>query len=84
MSKSHFSATHPLVKRQQEKSWQQFSQQYPDATANLKPDRLMLFKQALALSDFILRSALQAPELVIELLKGEQLLSEFTPDYRAN
>ena len=82
VSKSHFSATHPLVERQQEKSWQQFSLQYPDATANLKPDRLMLFKQALALSDFILRSALQAPELVIELFESEQLLTDFTPDYR--
>lgn len=81
MSNSHCSLTHPLIKSQQAKSWQQFSQQYPEASTSLSGERLVYFQQALALSDFILRSALQAPELVIELFKSEQLLTQCTPDY---
>lgn len=70
-----------LLKQQQEKSWQQFIQQYPNATDCLSSQQLALFKKALALSDFIHRSALQAPDLVIALFKSEQLLSPNTPNY---
>jgi len=70
-----------LLVNQQAKSWLQFSQQYPNLTDSLLPERLDLFKKALALSDFILRSALQAPDLLIALFNSEQLLSAKTPDY---
>jgi [glutamine synthetase] adenylyltransferase / [glutamine synthetase]-adenylyl-L-tyrosine phosphorylase len=79
---SHLSLS-PLLEAQQNNSWLQFSQQHPKACANLAPERLVLFQQALTLSDFILRSALQAPELLIELFNSEQLLATTTPDYSA-
>lgn len=72
----------PLLVNQQTKSWLQFSQQYPNLTDSLSPERLELFKKALALSDFILRSALQAPDLLIALFNSEQLLSAKTPEYK--
>ena len=81
MSNSYSSTHYPLIELQQEKSWQQFHQQYPAVSDCLSSEQLALFKQALALSDFILRSALQAPELVVELFKSEQLLSSNTPNY---
>ena len=71
-----------LLVNQQNNSWLQFSQQYPNASDNLPPERLVLFKKALGLSDFILRSALQAPELVVELFNSERLLTTETPNYR--
>jgi glutamate-ammonia-ligase adenylyltransferase len=81
VSNSYFPTHYPLIELQQEKSWQQFHQQYPAVTDCLSGERLVLFKKALALSDFILRSALQAPELVVALFKSEQLLSVNTPNY---
>lgn len=81
VSNSYSSPIHPLIERQQEKSWQQFNQQYPTIAECLENERLLLFKKALGLSDFILRSALQAPELVVELFNSEQLLSIETPNY---
>tara|TARA_R110000744_G_scaffold20143_6_gene52927 strand:+ start:4232 stop:7231 length:3000 start_codon:yes stop_codon:yes gene_type:complete len=72
----------PLLVNQQAKSWLQFSQQYPKVTDNLPPERLELLKKSLGLSDFILRSALQAPELIVELFKSDQLLSTKTPNYK--
>ncbi len=59
----------PLLHEQQQTSWQQFIDQHADACDELTQEQLSAFKQAIALSDFILKSALQAPELVIELLK---------------
>ena len=81
MSNLSYLSFTPLIKGQQEKSWQQFSEQYPDATLCLSSERLALFKKSIALSDFILRSALQSPNLVIELFESEQLLSTSTPNY---
>lgn len=73
----------PLLESQQNNSWLKFSQQHPSFSDKLSAERLALFKQAIALSDFILRSALQAPELVIELFSSERLLLNETPDYKA-
>tara|TARA_R110002167_G_scaffold71950_1_gene202780 strand:- start:31659 stop:34658 length:3000 start_codon:yes stop_codon:yes gene_type:complete len=73
----------PLLENQKNNSWLQFSQQHPSVSDKLSAERLALFKKALALSDFILRSALQAPELVIALFNSERLLSSNTPDYKA-
>ena len=71
----------PLLHEQQQTSWQQFVDQHADACNELSQEQLITFKQAIALSDFILKSALQAPELVIELIKvpNEQAL----PDYKS-
>ncbi|MGB1263470.1 MAG: bifunctional [glutamate--ammonia ligase]-adenylyl-L-tyrosine phosphorylase/[glutamate--ammonia-ligase] adenylyltransferase [Cognaticolwellia sp.] len=72
-----------LLKSQQDKAWQQFCDQYPSAAKEIAPQRLALFKQALTLSDFMLGSALQAPELVVELFNSERLLAKESPDYLA-
>ena len=71
----------PLLVEQQDKSWLQFSQQFPNAADSLTPERLALFKRAIALSDFILRSAIQAPIVIVELFNSEQLLTTNTPNY---
>ena len=71
----------PLLHEQQQTSWQQFIDQHADACNELTQDQLTTFKQALALSDFILKSALQAPELVIELFKVPN--EEVLPDYKS-
>lgn len=47
----------------------------------LSEQQLADFQQALMLSDFVLNSALQAPELVIELFSSGQVYLEETPDY---
>ncbi|SEK68142.1 glutamate-ammonia-ligase adenylyltransferase [Colwellia chukchiensis] len=72
----------PLLAEQQEKSWQQFSQQHPNSAEQLTAAQLALFKNAIMLSDFILRSAIQAPEIVIKLFASEQLLAEKAPNYK--
>lgn len=71
----------PLLHEQQKTSWQSFIDQHADACNELTQEQLTAFKQALTLSDFILKSALQAPELVIELFKvpNEKAL----PDYKS-
>ena len=71
----------PLLISQQTNSWLQFSEQYPNASEHLSPVRLALFKKALTLSDFILRSALQAPDLLVELFASKRLLCSDTPNY---
>lgn len=71
-----------VLNEQLNKGWLQFNSQYPDSTTNLLPEQLVHFKHALALSDFILRSALQAPELVVNLFSNGCLLIESTPDYQ--
>ncbi len=81
MSKSSHLPFSPLLISQQNSRWLQFSQQYPNVTDSLPPARLTLFKKALALSDFIYRSAVQAPDLLVELFNSEQLLAGNTPDY---
>ncbi len=81
VSYSSNSTTSSLVEQQSNASWQQFYQQYPDIAKTLSQSRQVLFKDALGLSDFILHSALQAPELVVELFESEQLLAHSTPEY---
>jgi len=70
---------------QQTKNWQQFSEQYPEIvlelTTNASEKCLVDFQQALALSDFILRSAMQAPRLVMELFIEGTIYQTVTPDY---
>ena len=71
----------PLLLEQQSQSWYRFNAQHPQACEHLTAVQLALFKQAMALSDFILTSALQAPELVVDLF----IRAETTdlPNYRS-
>ncbi|MDP7593877.1 MAG: bifunctional [glutamate--ammonia ligase]-adenylyl-L-tyrosine phosphorylase/[glutamate--ammonia-ligase] adenylyltransferase [Litorilituus sp.] len=71
-----------LLTQQQLMSWQQCSQQHPDIFDQLSQTQLVHFKQAITLSDFVLNSALQAPELVMELFKNNLVYQQDTPDYQ--
>jgi len=70
-----------LLKQQQQKSWQQYSQQHPQSYQVLTSQQLEHFKIAITLSDFVLTSALQAPELVIELFVSKNVYLLTTPLY---
>ncbi len=82
-----------LLKDQGKKSWQLFLDRIQGLNANgddsreenlissLTEQQSTHFQQALILSDFVLNSALQAPELVIELFSSEQIYLEETPEY---
>jgi glutamate-ammonia-ligase adenylyltransferase len=72
---------HPLLQEQQCQSWQRFHEQHPKACQNLSSLQTMRFKQAMALSDFIFTSALQAPELVVELFT--KVKTAELPDYQS-
>lgn len=75
------------LENQQSLSWQQFSSQYPEFTQQIiqtaSEQALVDFKHVLTLSDFVLRSALQAPEIVINLFVTENVYQEKTPNYQA-
>ncbi|GAA6172178.1 bifunctional [glutamate--ammonia ligase]-adenylyl-L-tyrosine phosphorylase/[glutamate--ammonia-ligase] adenylyltransferase [Colwellia sp. KU-HH00111] len=70
-----------LLSQQQQKSWQQFSQQHPQSFQTLTSEQLEHFKVAIALSDFVLSSALRAPELVVELFVSKDVYLLTTPNY---
>lgn len=67
---------------QKEKSWLQFSSQHPDAAQVLSDIKLEHFKNALMLSDYILKSAIQAPDIVIELFVSNYVYQETSPNYQ--
>ena len=69
-----------LLSQQQQKSWQQFSQQHPQSFQTLTSEQLEHFKVAIALSDFVLSSALRAPELVVELFVSKDVYLLTTPN----
>ncbi|GAW96904.1 MULTISPECIES: bifunctional [glutamate--ammonia ligase]-adenylyl-L-tyrosine phosphorylase/[glutamate--ammonia-ligase] adenylyltransferase [Colwellia] len=69
-----------LLMQQQTTSWQHFVEQHSNVCDELSTEQLSAFKQAITLSDYILASALQAPELVIELFKSAS--KEILPDYK--
>jgi len=70
----------PALLKKQTTSWQHFVDQHANICNDLSLEQLTAFKQAITLSDFILKSALQAPELVVELFK--QPSEEVLPDYK--
>jgi glutamate-ammonia-ligase adenylyltransferase len=74
-----------LLLQQQTASWQKFNDQHADACNDLPEEQLKSFKQAITLSDFILASALQAPELVIEIFTElfKSPNEAVTPDYQS-
>jgi glutamate-ammonia-ligase adenylyltransferase len=73
--------TSACLMEQKEKSWLQFSSQHPDATQSLTPEQLEHFKTALMLSDYVLTSALQAPDIVINVFVSNYVYQETTPNY---
>jgi glutamate-ammonia-ligase adenylyltransferase len=70
----------PILAKQQLKSEQQFFSQHGQLLAELSEEQLNAFKQAITLSDFILNSAMQAPELVIAVFTAPQ--QDNIPDYK--
>lgn len=74
--------TSACLAAQQEKSWLQFSSQHSDAAKQLSPEQLQHFKNAIMLSDYILTSALQAPDIVIELFVSNYVYQEVMPNYQ--
>ena len=70
-----------LLAEKTQKHWQQFAEQHIELAEKIPAKSLTLFKQAMALSDFIQRSALQAPELVLELFDDLDLVIHQTPNY---
>lgn len=71
----------PLLTQQKLKSWQQFSQQHPEGYQALTSEQLEQFTLAITLSDFILTSALQAPELVLNLFVNNDVYQKIVPPY---
>jgi len=71
-----------ILQKQADKSWQKFSELHPQYVHHLSTEQLADFKQALMLSDFIFNSALQAPDLVVELFTTEQVYCLNCPDYQ--
>jgi len=74
--------TSACLSEQQEKSWLQFSSQHPCATESLSSNQLKHFKIALTLSDYILTSAIQAPDIVIDVFVSNYVYQEETPNYQ--
>lgn len=71
----------PLLTEQKQKSWQQFSQQHREGYQALSPEQLEEFRLAITLSDFVLASALQAPELVLNLFVNKDVYQKTVPSY---
>ncbi len=71
----------PLLTQQKEKSWEQFSQQHSECYQALTPEQLDDFKLAISLSDFVLASALQAPDLVMSLFVNKDVYEKTVPLY---
>jgi len=70
-----------LVEQKVETHWNMFSDRYPEYAEQLVNDVLIDFKKAIGLSDFVLNSALQAPELVVPLFVENEVYAKDTPDY---
>ncbi len=70
----------PRLELQQTTNWKHFSEQHSCACDELNDTQLTTFKQAITLSDFIFKSALQAPELVVDIFKAPS--EEVVPDYK--
>lgn len=71
-----------VLSLQQHKSYQLFSQQYPQATATLSAQQLADFQLALMASDFVLNSALQCPDTVVSLFSSERVYQSDSPNYQ--
>jgi len=74
--------TSACLTQQHEKSWMQFSVQHPNASVQLNSNQLEHFKIAITLSDYILTSALQAPNIVMEIFASDYVYQVETPHYK--
>ncbi|WP_286234982.1 bifunctional [glutamate--ammonia ligase]-adenylyl-L-tyrosine phosphorylase/[glutamate--ammonia-ligase] adenylyltransferase [Thalassotalea sediminis] len=85
MNKDFRKPMNVVLLEQQNKSWQQFSEQYAeiatDFCANASQQQLEDFKRSIALSDFIHRSAMQAPVLITSLFLSSTIYRKDLPDY---
>jgi len=75
-------ASNEQLSKQQQLSWQQFIQQHPNSFQHLNSTQLADFQQAITLSDFVLSSAIQAPELVLTLFSSGDVYQQTMPDYQ--
>jgi glutamate-ammonia-ligase adenylyltransferase len=76
-------AFNSLLQKQSQQSWQKFSEQHSEYVDRLSEPQLTDVKAVLALSDFIFNSAIQAPDLVIELFTSSQVYCQKCPDYQS-
>jgi glutamate-ammonia-ligase adenylyltransferase len=70
----------PILQQQQKDTWQYFNEQHNNACKQLTSAQLISFKQAITLSDFILKAAIQAPELVMEVFSSDEKID--LPNYK--
>ena len=70
------------IEDQKKCNWILFSEQHPNSYDVLLEKEFSDFQLSLALSDFILNSALQSPRLVIELFRSGSVYETATPDYQ--
>ena len=75
--------TSPCLITHQEKSLFQFISQHPTAIDALSPIQRQNFIYAITLSDFILKSALQAPDVVIDIFASNYLYQKEIPNYKS-
>ncbi|MEW6982382.1 bifunctional [glutamate--ammonia ligase]-adenylyl-L-tyrosine phosphorylase/[glutamate--ammonia-ligase] adenylyltransferase [Colwelliaceae bacterium 6471] len=72
-----------VIQEQTRLSWQQFIEQHHQLPLLLSNSQREDLKLALSLSDFVLRCAQQAPQLVIELFSSERVYQQAIPDYES-
>lgn len=70
-----------IIESQRHLQWQNFVESHPGFSEHLQERQLVDFQQALALSDFIFNSAMQAPDLVVELFTSQAIYEQNCPDY---
>jgi glutamate-ammonia-ligase adenylyltransferase len=69
-----------ILQQQQKDNWQYFNEQHNNACKQLTSAQLISFKQAITLSDFILKAAIQAPVLVMEVFNSDEKID--LPNYK--
>jgi glutamate-ammonia-ligase adenylyltransferase len=77
-----FQSLSTLLIGQQDKNFQLFNTQHPNAIAGLSKQQLTDFQHSLMVSDFILNSALQQPEVVVALFASERVYQQDCPHYQ--
>ena len=69
------------LQHQSLQSWQKFIAQHGEYVERLSKQQLSDFQKAIALSDFIFNSAMQAPDLVINLFNSSRIYDQKCPEY---
>ena len=73
----------PNLAEQRNKAILQFNEQNPELAGQLSGQQAEDFHLAIGLSDFVLRSAQQAPHLVLDIFQTGYLYQDVRPDYQA-